>query len=441
MTNHDAHGCCSPKARDPQSAAALTDPVCGMSVTADSAHVAEHDGAQYYFCSAGCRKKFLAAPDRYLLQQHQSPDAHRSAVAGSARSDAIYTCPMHPEIRQIGPGSCPICGMALEPLTVSLEAEEDHELVDMTRRFWVSVAFSVPLFAIAMGHMIPAFAHAFSFPERVWVELALALPVCTWAAWPFYQRAVASVRSGHLNMFTLIGLGVSVAFVYSLIAALFPTIFPASARDAHGQVGVYFEAAAVIVTLILLGQVLELRARGRTSAAIRELLQMAATSARRLDDQGNETDIPLEHVVAGDRLRVRPGEKIPVDGLVLEGASSVDESMITGESMPVHKQAGDRVVGATLNGTGALIMRAEKVGSETLLARIVAMVADAQRSRAAVQKLADAVSGYFVPIVIGVAAVAFALWYLIGPEPRFAHAMVAAVAVLIILYGDRKSVV
>lgn len=435
MTNHDthAHGCCSQQARDPQSAAVLTDPVCGMSVTADSPHAAEHGGARYYFCSAGCRKKFLATPDRYLQQKRRSPDSHQShVVAGSDRSDAVYTCPMHPEIRQIGPGSCPICGMALEPLTVSLEAEENHELVDMTRRFWVSVAFSLPLFAIAMGHMIPAFAHVFSFPGRVWVELALALPVCTWAAWPFYQRAVASVRSGHLNMFTLIGLGVSVAFAYSLIAALFPAIFPASARDAHGQVSVYFEAAAVIVTLILLGQVLELRARGRTSAAIRELLQMAATSARRLDDQGNETDIPLEQVVAGDRLRVRPGEKIPVDGLVLEGASSVDESMITGESLPVHKQAGERVVGATLNGTGALIVRAEKVGSETLLARIVAMVADAQRSRAPVQKLADTVSGYFVPIVIGIAAVSFALWYLIGPEPRLAHAIVAAVAVLII---------
>lgn len=438
MTNHDthAHGRCSHNPGDQQDAkgaATLTDPVCGMSVTADSPHVAEHGGTPYHFCSAGCRKKFLAAPDQYLHPKRQSPDPHKSrAVSGSGSSTSVYTCPMHPEIRQIGPGSCPICGMALEPETVSLHEEENHELVDMTRRFWVSVAFSVPLLAIAMGHMIPALAHVFNFPGRVWVELVLALPVCTWAAWPFYQRAIASLRSGHLNMFTLIGLGVSVAFIYSLIAAIFPMAFPAASRDAHGQVGVYFEAAAVIVTLILLGQVLELRARGRTSAAIRELMKMAATSARRLDDQGNEADVPLEQVVAGDLLRVRPGEKIPVDGLVLEGASSVDESMITGESMPVHKQAGERVVGATLNGTGGLIIRAEKVGSETLLARIVAMVADAQRSRAPVQKLADTVSGYFVPIVIGIAVVTFALWYLIGPEPRFAHAIVAAVAVLII---------
>lgn len=322
--------------------------------------------------------------------------------------------------------------MALEPVTVSLQDEANHELVDMTRRFWISVVFSVPLLAIAMAHMIPALAHTFNFPGRVWVELVLASPVCTWAAWPFYQRAIASVRSGHLNMFTLIGLGVSVGFTYSLVAAVFPMLFPAASRDAHGQVDVYFEAAAVIVTLILLGQVLELRARSRTSAAIRELLKMAATSARRLDDQGNETDVPLEHVVVGDRLRVRPGEKVPVDGVVLEGSSNIDESMITGESMPVHKQAGDSVVGATINGTGALIMRAEKVGSDTLLARIVSMVADAQRSRAPVQKLADAVAGYFVPVVIAIAVVAFAVWYLIGPEPRFGQAIVNAVAVLII---------
>lgn len=432
-------GCCSGATHHPPAKAADThvDPVCGMSVSVDSPHVAEYEGTQHYFCSAGCRTKFLADPGRYLDQDRAAAKSHAHPTPASsqkpeASGPAIYTCPMHPEIRQAGPGSCPICGMALEPVTVSLHDEENHELADMTLRFWVSVAFSVPLFAIAMGHMIPAFAHVFSFPGRTWVELALALPVCTWAAWPFYQRAAASVRSRHLNMFTLIGLGVSVAFVYSLVAAIFPQVFPAASSDAHGQVGVYFEAAAVIVTLVLLGQVLELRARGRTSAAIRELMKMAATSARRLDEHGNEADVPLEQVVAGDRLRVRPGEKIPVDGLVLEGTSSVDESMITGESMPVHKQAGEQVVGATLNGTGALIIRAEKVGSETLLARIVAMVADAQRSRAPVQNLADAVAGYFVPAVIGIAVVTFAAWHLIGPEPRFAHAIVNAVAVLII---------
>jgi Cu+-exporting ATPase len=365
--------------------------------------------------------------------------SHRPASSGSdrspspvARDPSTYTCPMHPEIRQSGPGSCPICGMALEPVTVSLREEENHELADMTRRFWVSVLFCVPLLAIAMGHMIPAFAPVLDFPGRAWVELALALPVCTWAAWPFYERAVASVRTGHLNMFTLIGLGVSVGFIYSVIATVLPAVFPASARNAHGQVDVYFEAAAVIVTLILLGQVLELRARGRSSAAIRELLKMAPASARRLDERGDETDIALEQVVAGDRLRVRPGEKIPVDGVVLEGSSSVDESMVTGESMPVSKQAGDGVVGATINGTGSLIIRAEKVGSDTLLARIVSMVADAQRSRAPIQKLADTVAGYFVPVVIGIALVTFVVWWLAGPPPQLGHAIVSAVAVLII---------
>ncbi len=363
---------------------------------------------------------------------HKPPVRSATPQRPAVNGPALYTCPMHPQIRQAGPGNCPICGMALEPSTISLHDAADPELAGMTRRFLVSALFSVPLLVIAMGHMIPAFAHAVNFSGRTWIELALALPVCTWAAWPFYERAIASVRSRHLNMFTLIGLGVSVGFVYSVIATVVPGVFPDSARNTHGQVDVYFEAAAVIVTLILLGQVLELRARGRTSAAIRELLKLAPVSARRIDEHGSETDVPLEQVVAGDRLRVRPGEKIPVDGLVLEGSSSVDQSMVTGESIPVLKQAGDHVVGATLNGTGALIVRAEKVGSETLLARIVSMVADAQRSRAPVQKLADAVAGYFVPVVIGVAIVTFVLWWLTGPAPQLSHAIINAVAVLII---------
>jgi len=459
MMNDQAHGCCSSRNRQEPATkhgSALLDPVCGMTVSADSAHRAEHAGQPYFFCSAGCRNKFIAAPQRYLAKQAAAQSchvtgqdahdhghaqchghahaAHRPAAAAAHEpaADAIYTCPMHPEVRQVGPGSCPICGMALEPVAISVHEEANPELEDMTRRFWVSLLFSVPLFAIAMGHMIPALAHIFDFPGRAWAELALALPVCTWAAWPFYERAAASLRTRNLNMFTLIGLGVSVAFLYSLVATAFPGIFPDSARNEHGQVDVYFEAAAVIVTLILLGQVLELRARSRTSAAIRELLKMAATSARRIDDDGNETDVALEQVMVGDRLRVRPGEKVPVDGVVLEGSSTVDESMITGEPIPTHKQAGERVVGATINGTGTLIMRAEKVGSETLLARIVAMVADAQRSRAPVQKLADTVAGYFVPAVIGVAVIAFVAWWFFGPEPQLSHAIISAVAVLII---------
>ena len=322
--------------------------------------------------------------------------------------------------------------MALEPLAPGAVAEENPELADMTRRFVVSLILSIPLLVISMGHMLPAFAHALDFPGREWIELALATPACTWAAWPFFERAVASVRRRSFNMFTLIGLGVAVGFIYSLMAVTFPGLFPASARNDHGQVEVYFEASAVIVTLILLGQVLELRARGRTGAAIRELMGLAPAQARRIDERGNESDIPLADVSAGDRLRVRPGEKVPVDGRVLDGSGTVDESMITGESMPVYKQAGDLLVGATVNGTGSLIMRAEKVGSETLLARIVAMVADAQRSRAPIQKLADVVSGYFVPTVIVIAALTFVIWWLMGPAPRLSHATVTAVAVLII---------
>jgi len=349
-------------------------------------------------------------------------------------ADTLYTCPMHPEIVRDEPGNCPICGMALEPRTAVPEEGESAELGDMRRRFRVSVALTIPLLVIAMGDMLPGDPISRLLPghSRVLIELVLASPVALWSAWPFYVRAVQSVKNRSLNMFTLIGLGVSVAYGYSVVAALVPGIFPAAFRDHRGHVGVYFEAAAVIVTLILLGQVLELRARSQTGAAIRALLGLAAKSARRIRGDGSEEDVPLEHVRAGDRLRVRPGEKIPVDGAVLEGQSSVDESMVTGEPIPVQKQPGDGVIGATINGTGALVMRAERVGAETLLSRIVAMVAEAQRSRAPIQKLADRVAGYFVPIVVLIAVVTFIVWALLGPQPRMAYAIVNAVAVLII---------
>ena len=346
-----------------------------------------------------------------------------------------WTCPMHPEIVRDAPGTCPICGMALEPRSGVAEAgEENAELRDMTRRFWVSVALSIPVVALGMAELLPGQPLARVLAPRVatLIALALASPVCLWAAWPFYVRAVNSVRNRSLNMFTLIGLGVSVAYGYSVVAALLPDIFPASFRGEGGSVSTYFEAATVITTLILLGQVLELRARSTTGAAIRELLGLAPKTARRLGDANSEEEVPLEAVQVGDRLRVRPGERIPVDGVVLEGQSSVDESMVSGEPIPVEKREGDKVVGATINGTGALVMRAEKVGADTLLARIVAMVTEAQRSRAPIQKLADVVSGYFVPLVIATSVLTFAVWALVGPEPRMAHAIINAVAVLII---------
>jgi len=346
----------------------------------------------------------------------------------------IYTCPMHPEVEQIGPGNCPICGMALEPRTVTIEEEDSSELRDMSRRFWFAAALTIPLVAIVMLDMLPSRPISSVLPgrARALVELALATPVCLWAAWPFYVRAIQSVRNLSPNMFTLIGLGVSVAYLYSMVASLFPSLFPDSFRGHGGEVAVYFEAAAAIVTLILLGQVLELRARRRTSSAIQKLLGLAAKTARRLGDDGSEQDVPLDAVKVGDRLRVRPGEKVPVDGTVLDGASSVDESMVTGEPIAVRKAPGDAIIGATINGTGALIMRAEKVGAETLLARIVAMVAEAQRSRAPIQRLADVVAGYFVPAVILIAIATFVVWALVGPEPAMTHALINAVAVLII---------
>ena len=447
-------------------AAAQQDPVCGMDVRDDSPHQLAHEGVEYRFCSARCLEKFRAEPQRYTGDSDTEPAlperaagaehtcpmhpevrqpgpgscpkcgmALEPAVAPEPATRVEYTCPMHPEIVRSEPGSCPLCGMALEPRTVTAEEEESPELRDMTRRFWFAAALTAPLLVVAMGMYVPAVERLLEslmpMRARVFVELALATPVCLWSAWPFYVRAVQSVKNKSLNMFTLIGLGVSVAYVYSLVAALVPGIFPASFRE-DGEVAVYFEAAAVITTLILLGQVLELRARSQTSAAIKKLLGMAAKSARRLRDDGTEEDVPLDAVHAGDRLRVRPGEKVPVDGVVLDGSSHVDESMVTGEPIPVHKEAGERVIGATINGTGALIMRAEKVGAETLLSRIVAMVAEAQRSRAPIQKLADVVAGYFVPIVVLIAVATFIVWSLVGPEPRMAHALINAVAVLII---------
>ncbi len=443
-----------------------TDPVCGMRVDpARSQFRVELEGETFYFCSASCRTKFEAEPERYYGGPPE-PSAPSLAPSGEAvytcpmhpevrqsapgscpqcgmalesetpvlQTKTEYTCPMHPEIVQDEPGSCPICGMALEPRAVSVEEQDNTELKDMSRRFRFAAALSLPILILAMGDLLPGepISRLVAPRWRVLIELVLATPVCLWAAWPFFVRAVASVKNRSLNMFTLIGLGVSVAYVYSLVAALAPRVFPASFRAEGGEVAVYFEAAAVIVTLILLGQVLELRARSQTGAAIKALLGLAPKTARRLLDDGSEEDVHLDTVAAGDRLRVRPGEKVPVDGSVVEGSSAVDESMVTGEPIPVAKQAGDPLIGATVNGTGSLVMRAEKVGADTLLSRIVTMVAEAQRSRAPIQKLADVVAGYFVPIVIAVAILTFAVWGWVGPEPRMAYALVNAVAVLII---------
>jgi Cu+-exporting ATPase len=390
------------------------DPVCGMTVTPSRA-AGRHDygGKTYFFCCAGCLNRFRADPEKYLAPKSQ-PEA--MPVAG-----VQYTCPMHPEVVQDGPGVCPLCGMALEPRGAVIEEGPNPELVDMTRRFRVSACLAVPLVAGAMMGWLSQT-----------VELVLATPVVLWGGWPFFERGWWSLTRRSLNMFTLIAMGVAVSYGFSVVAVLSPGVFPPGLRAETGEVGVYFEVAAAIVTLVLLGQVLELRARGRTGEALSALLRRAATSARRIAEDGREEDVPLERVRVGDRLRVRPGEKVPVDGLVLEGASAVDESMMTGESLPVEKRPMDRVVGATVNASGTLIIRAEKVGADTLLARIVSMVADAQRSRAPIQRLADQVSGLFVPAVVLVAIVTFAAWWSIGPPPALAHALVNAVAVLII---------
>ena len=400
------------------------DPVCGMKVPVGVGKPsAIEEGKAVHFCSEGCRAKFVAHPEAY--RHGASAKAVSAAVAGT-----IWTCPMHPQIRRDGPGACPICGMALEPLEPSLEEGQNPELVDMTRRFWVGAVLSAPLFLLAMGSEIFGWKLV-AVDVLPWVQLALATPVVLWAGWPFFERFWASLKSRHLNMFTLIGLGVGVAFGYSLVALLLPGAFPPALRTMGGYPPVYFEAAAVITTLVLLGQVLELRARSATGRAIRALLGLAPKTARRVTD-GVEEDVPLELVAVGDVLRVRPGEKVPVDGVVTEGRSSVDESMISGEPVPVEKLVGAKLTGATVNGTGSLLMRAERVGRDTMLAQIVRMVADAQRSRAPIQKLADTVSGWFVPAVVLIAVVTFVVWSLVGPEPRLSHALVNGIAVLIV---------
>jgi len=437
-----------------------TDPVCGMTVKPESPHRCEYRGVEYRFCSAKCLAKFQASPTDYLEQRPAQPSAARQGVMYTCpmhpeirqpapgncpkcgmtlepESPMVpgaveYTCPMHPEVVRSEPGSCPICGMALEPRNAV--AEDNAELHDMTRRFWASAALALPVFVMAMvTDLLPQAMPSFiSMTALQWLEFALATPAVLWGGWPIFQRGWASVVNRHLNMFTLIALGVGVAWSYSVVAMLLPGIFPPAMRSMMGTVPVYFEAAAVIMALVLLGQVMELRARSQTSAAIKLLLGLAPKTARIVRDDGKEEDIPLEQVQPGDVLRVRPGEKVPVDGVVLEGTSSLDESMVTGESIPVEKTAGARLIGATVNGTGSLLMRAERVGADTLLAQIVHMVSEAQRSRAPIQRLADVVAGYFVPVVIGVALATLAIWGIWGPEPRLAHAIVNAVAVLII---------
>ncbi|PTQ87612.1 heavy metal translocating P-type ATPase [Nitrosomonas ureae] len=404
--------------------AKTTDPVCGMTVDSQTAkHRAEHDEHTYYFCSAHCHDKFVATPDIYL--------AGKIPIEESA-SDTIYTCPMHPQIRQTGPGSCPLCGMALEPAEISLDDAPNSELVDMTRRFWISLMLTIPVFILEMGGHLLGLAHLISAQISNWIQLSLATPVVLWAGWPFFVRGWQSIRNRALNMFTLIAMGTGVAWIYSIVATIAPDLFPDTFRSSDGSVAVYFEAAAVITVLVLLGQVLELRARERTSGAIKALLNLSPTTARRLGDDDAEQEINLDQVMVDDRLRVRPGDRIPVDGKVIEGGSNVDESMVTGESMPVRKQSGDKVIGGTINGQGSFVMHAEKVGRDTMLAQIVRMVSEAQRSRAPIQRLADIVAGWFVPAVMLIAILAFVAWSIWGPSPAMGYALIAAVSVLII---------
>lgn len=433
----------------------VRDPVCGMTIRpADAAATVEHDSVTWHFCSQSCAKKFRENPEKYTPRSHEEhapqelPKSHccshgkmdqaqsHGTHAPKQSSASQYTCPMHPEIVQEGPGSCPKCGMALEPMTFSAAGceEEDGELNDMTRRFWIGAALTLPVFILAMGRHVPGWplddwlGHA----QTRWAEMLLATPVVWWAGWPFIVRGVRSFISWHLNMFSLIAIGVMAAWLFSVAATLAPGIFPQGFREHEGQVGVYFEAAAMIVTLVLLGQVLELRARKQTGGAIRALLDLAAKKATRIDDDGIETELPLEGVKAGDKLRVKPGEKIPVDGEIVQGQSSIDESMITGEPMRVVKKTGDHVTGATINQTGSFVMIARHVGNETLLARIVQMVADAQRSKAPIQRIADLAAGWFVPIVLAASVITFIVWSIVGPAPALAYAVVNAVAVLII---------
>jgi P-type Cu+ transporter len=442
------------------------DPVCGMDVdSTNPAAKITHNGATYYFCSVGCAAKFSSDPQKYLSPRPKpstetaeipaakgveyicpmDPEVRQMGPGACPKcgmalepdvpltaNKTIWTCPMHPEIVRDGLGSCPICGMALEPQTATAQADDNPELRDMTRRFWSAVLLGVPLIVLAMAHMIGPLGHAISPPLGAWIEFALATPIVLWAGWPFFERGWASVKFRSPNMFTLIAMGVGVAYVFSAVATIVPKIFPETLRGSHGQPEVYFEAAAAIIVLVLLGQVLELKARSRTSSAIRALLDLAPKMARIMRDDGSEYDIPLDQVQVGDKLRVRPGEKIPTDAVVVDGLSTVDESMITGESIPVEKHGGDRVIGATVNGTGWLLVRAERVGSDTVLSQIVRMVSNAQRSRAPIQRLADKVAAYFVPTVLAVAVITFLVWFFVGPEPRLAHAVINAVAVLII---------
>jgi P-type Cu+ transporter len=402
----------------------VRDPVCGMSVDpATSKHRFEHRGETFHFCSAGCRTKFAADPAKYLDKREVEP----ALPAGT-----IYTCPMHPEIRQVGPGSCPICGMALEPEVASLDTGPNPELADMTRRFWIALVLTAPVFVLEMGAHLVGGHGLIDQTWSNWIQFVLATPVVLWAGWPFFVRGWQSLLTRNLNMFTLIAMGTGVAYVYSLIGTFAPQLFPATFRGHDGSVAVYFEAASVITALVLLGQVLELRAREATSGAIKALLQLAPKTARRLDADDNDHEVEIDALAVGDKLRVRPGEKVPVDGVILEGRSALDESLVTGESMPVTKEADDKVIAGTLNQSGSFVMRAEKVGRDTLLSQIVQMVADAQRSRAPIQRLADQVAGWFVPTVIAVSVIAFAAWSIFGPEPRMAFGLVASVSVLII---------
>ncbi|MDE2361097.1 MAG: heavy metal translocating P-type ATPase [Hyphomicrobiales bacterium] len=419
---HDRHG----HGLAAQSAG-VKDPVCGMAVDPTTAkHRATFEDRSFVFCSTGCHDKFVAEPKRYA--EAVAPPAKPQSVVPAG---TIYTCPMHPQIRQLGPGNCPICGMTLEPVVATADTGPSAELVDMTRRFWIGLVLSAPVLALEMG------AHLFDWrwlPQQTsnWAQGALATPVVLWAGWPFFERAWRSVVNRSLNMFTLIAMGTGIAWVYSVVGTVAPQVFPATFRGHDGAVAIYFEAAAVITVLVLLGQVLELRARETTSGAIRALLDLAPKSARRIKPDGSEEEVPLEAVIVGDRLRVRPGEKVPVDAIVADGRSAVDESMVTGESMPVTKEVGARVIGGTINQSGGLIITAEKVGRDTMLAQIVQLVAEAQRSRAPIQRLADDVSAWFVPAVILIAVIAFIVWSIVGPEPRFSYGLIAAVAVLII---------
>ncbi len=416
QSHHTTHAPAGPGAKDP---------VCGMTVDPHTAkHRHTHEGHPYYFCSAGCREKFIAEPAKYLKPE--------TRPAAPVPSGTTYTCPMHPEIRQQGPGACPICGMALEPEIVSADSAPNPELADMTRRFWIGLALTLPVFALEMGGHLTGLHQWLGQQKSNWIQLVLATPVVLWAGWPFFERGWASLKTRNLNMFTLIAMGTGVAWIYSVIGTLWPALFPASMRGHDGSVAIYFEAAAVITVLVLLGQVLELRARERTSGAIKALLDLSPKMARRIKPDDSDEDVSLDLVVVGDRLRVRPGERVPVDGAILDGRSAIDESMVTGESMPVTKRVGEKVIGGTMNQSGGFVMRADKVGRDTVLAQIVQMVAQAQRSRAPIQRLADQVSGWFVPAVIAVAVLAFAAWSIWGPEPRLTFGLIAAVSVLII---------